>query len=139
MYISFMLLLLQTTKSVLAWTTQIYSHRSGGLKSEIKMLAGLCSFWRFRRRICFFWVFCFVVQASRGFLHFLTHDPFLHLKSHPLFSPLSHLFYSNFPLSHFNKDTYDSISGVETGNPFLVFLPGEFCGQMSLLGCSPWG
>ena len=22
--------------------------------------------------------------------------------------------------------------------PTLVFLPGEFCGQKSLVGCSPW-
>ena len=28
--------------------------------------------------------------------------------------------------------------GGENGNP-LVFLPGEFHGQRSLGGCSPWG
>ena len=29
--------------------------------------------------------------------------------------------------------------GEEHGNPLQVFLPGEFHGQGSLVGCSPWG
>ena len=38
---------------------------------------------------------------------------------------------------------FDSWSGQSPGEgngyPFLVFLPGEFHGQRSLAGCSPWG
>ena len=29
--------------------------------------------------------------------------------------------------------------GEGHGNPTLVLLPGEFCGQSSLAGYSPWG
>ena len=29
--------------------------------------------------------------------------------------------------------------GEGNGNPTPVFLPGEFHGQRSLVGCSPWG
>lgn len=41
-------------------------------ESKMKLLAGLCSFWRLQRRICFL-----VVFASRGCLHALVYGTFL--------------------------------------------------------------
>ena len=37
------------------------------------------------------------------------------------------------------NSTWEIVEGRRKWQPTPVFLPGESCGQRSLVGCCPWG